>query len=76
MLLTVSDPASECLRRAEECRRRAKTAMDAASIEHFLKMEQRWLLLAASHKFVDRVERFIRAQPRKTKQDLNSLIGR
>jgi len=34
MLLKLSDPVSECLRRAEECRRRAKIAMDAASIPY------------------------------------------
>jgi len=68
MLLKLSDPVSECLRRAEECRRRSKIAMGAASIEHFLKMEQRWLLLAESRQFAERLERFISAQPRRARQ--------
>lgn len=68
MLSKLSDPANECLRRAEECRRRARIAMDAASIEQFLKMEQRWLRLAQSQQFAERVARFIRVQPRRASQ--------
>jgi hypothetical protein len=45
-------------RRAEECARRAKTAINVAAIEHFLKMEQRWLFLSRSHEFAERVSRF------------------
>jgi hypothetical protein len=33
MLLKLSDPVAECLRRAEECGRLSKTAIDAASID-------------------------------------------
>jgi len=58
MLLKLSDPISECLRRAEECRRHARTALDAHSIEHFLKMEERWLFLAGSRQFAERLARF------------------
>jgi hypothetical protein len=54
-------PSQRCLRRAEECRRRARLAMDAQSIEHHLKMEQRWLFLAQSRQFAERIHRFIRA---------------
>src|SRR5262245_4213464 len=32
--------------------------IDAASIEHFLKMEQRWLFLSRSHEFAEQVSRF------------------
>ena len=64
MLLQLSGPVSECLRRAEECGRRAKTAIDASSIHHFLKMEQRWLFLAQSREFSERVRRFIDTAPR------------
>src|SRR5262249_8284089 len=59
MLLKLSDQVSECLRRAEEAGRRARTAIDARSIEHYLKMEQRWLFLARSRQFQERVERFL-----------------
>jgi hypothetical protein len=63
MLLKVSDPVSECLRRAEECGRRARTALNASSISHYLKMEQRWLFLAHSREFAERVARFIATRP-------------
>jgi hypothetical protein len=68
MLYKQSDPVSECLRRAEDCARRARMAIDARSIEHYLKMEQRWLFLAQSRQFAERVERFLRSQPRREKQ--------
>ena len=68
MLLKLSAPVSECLRRAEECRPRARTAMDAASIEHFLRVEQRWLFLAQNKQFAERVQRFIRAHPQRAKE--------
>jgi hypothetical protein len=58
MLLKLSDPVAECLRRADDGGRRAKTAIDVASIEHFLKMEQRWLFLSRSHEFAERVSSF------------------
>jgi hypothetical protein len=59
MLLKLSDTVSECLSRAEECGRHAKTTIDASSIQHFLKMEQRWLFLARSHQFAERLRRFV-----------------
>jgi hypothetical protein len=65
MLARLSDPVSECLRRAEECRRRARTATHAHWIEHYLKMEERWLFLAHSRQFAERLERFLGARPRR-----------
>ena len=56
MLLKLSDPVTECLRRAEDCRRRSRIAMEATSIEHFLKMEQRWLFVAGSRQFAELLE--------------------
>lgn len=77
MLLKLSDPVSECLRRAEECRRRAKIAFDAASIEHYLKMEQRWLFLAGSQQFAERIARFTAAHTRgKAQMDGSVRTGR
>jgi hypothetical protein len=60
MLLKLGDPVSECRRRAEDCGRRAITALGALSIEHFLKMEQRWFFLARSREYAERVARFSR----------------
>jgi hypothetical protein len=65
MLFKLSDAVSECLRRAEECSRRARTAVNASAIEHYLKMEQRWLFLAQSRQFAERIARFISDRPRK-----------
>jgi hypothetical protein len=62
MLAKLSDPISECLRGAEECGRLAKAALAAESIEHFLKMEQRWLFLARSPELSERLNRFTRAK--------------
>jgi hypothetical protein len=59
MLLKLSDPVGECLRRAEECRRRARISPDAPSIMNYLRMEQRWLFLARSREFEERLSRFI-----------------
>ena len=65
MLLKLSDAIAECLRRAEECGRRARTAVDASSIKHHLTMEQRWLFLARSRRFAERIARLIGERPRK-----------
>ena len=59
MLPKLSDPASECRRRAEESGRRA-CAIHAASIKHYLEMEQRWFFLARGREY----GRFIASRPR------------
>ena len=68
MLNNLGDAVRECLRRAEACHRQAKTALNAHAIEHFLKMEQRWLFLAQSRQFAERIQRFLQAQPRRKKE--------
>lgn len=68
MLVKQSNAVAECLLRAEECGRRAKTAISAEAIEHYLKMEQRWLFLAQSRRFAERIQRFLQAQPRRKKE--------
>jgi len=60
MLLKNSDPVSECRRRAAEYGRRSRTGIDASSIDHFLKMEQRWFFLARSREYAERVARLSR----------------
>jgi hypothetical protein len=68
MLLKVSDPVSECRRRAEEYGRRARTAPDALSIQRYLQMEQRWFFLARSREYAGRVSR-LRGGKRGDKND-------
>ena len=61
MLPKLSDPVSECRRRAADYGRRARTAIE---IERFLEMERRWFFLARSREYAERVGRFIASRPR------------
>jgi hypothetical protein len=45
MLQNLSEEIRECLRRAEECKRLAKTAHTASAISDYHEMEQRGLAL-------------------------------
>jgi len=58
VLQNLSQEIRECLRRAEECRRLAKTAPSASAIQDYLDMEQRWLALARSYEFAERLSKF------------------
>ena len=58
MLQNLSKEISECLRLAEECKRLSKTALTASAIKDYLEMEQRWLTLAHSYEFAERLSRF------------------
>ena len=55
MLQNLSQEIRECLRRAEESTRLAKTAVTAGAINDYLEMEQRWLALARSYEFAERL---------------------
>jgi hypothetical protein len=59
MLQNLSEEIRECLRRAEECKRLAKTALSASAIQSYLDMEQRWLALARSYEFAERLSTFV-----------------
>jgi len=61
MPLKLSDPVSECRRRAADYGRRARTAIE---IERFLEMERRRFSLAQSREYAERVGRFIASRPR------------
>jgi len=58
ILQNLSEDIRECLRRAEECKRSSKTALSAPSIESYLDMERRWLSLARSYEFAERLSNF------------------
>jgi chromosome segregation ATPase len=58
MLQSLSEEIRECLRRAEECRRLAKTALSTSAIQDYVDMAQRWLALARSYEFTERLSRF------------------
>ena len=61
VLQDLSEPVRECLRKAEECRRVAESAADERTRSDFLDMERRWLKLAESYQFADRISGWIAA---------------
>jgi hypothetical protein len=71
MLQNLSEEIRECLQRAEECRLLSNTALSPAAIKGYLDMEQRWMALARSYEFAERLSRFI-APFSKRKQPKNS----
>src|SRR5262245_36712705 len=69
MLQKLSEEIRECLRHAEECRRRAKTALNASATRDNLEMEQRWLALARSYEFTERLSTFVEPFQHETRED-------
>ena len=65
MLQNLSEEIRECLRRAEECKRLSKTALTPSAIKDYLQMERRWLALARSYEFSERLSRFTEPSRRK-----------
>jgi hypothetical protein len=69
MLQKLSDEISECYRRAEHCRLRAKEINDPLGREDFLDMERRWLHLEHSYEFTERLTAIVtevtRRRPKK-----------
>jgi hypothetical protein len=59
MLQNLSEEIRECLRHAEECKRLSKTALTAFATSDYLEMEQRWLALARSYEFAERLSSFM-----------------
>jgi hypothetical protein len=67
MLQRLSKDMRECYHSAERCKCLAKTALTSAAQQDYLDMEQRWLSLARSYEFTERLSNF--TQPlRKAKQ--------
>jgi hypothetical protein len=58
MLQNLSEEIRECYRYAEECKRRAESARDPTTSADFLAMESRWLGLAHSYEFAERLSKF------------------
>ncbi len=59
MLVKASEELRECLLHAEDCARRAKEVIDPLTRQDFLDLEQRWLSLARSYEFVERLNAFM-----------------
>ena len=58
MLDKLSEEIREYLRHAEECRRRASTALNPSAIQNYPEMERGWLTLARSYQFTERLSTF------------------
>jgi hypothetical protein len=58
MLQNLSREIRECLLLAEQSKRMAETALTSAAREDYLDMEQRWLSLAHSYEFAERLCNF------------------
>jgi hypothetical protein len=58
VLNKVSDKVADCYERANECRLKAEETLNEAFKREYLDMEDRWLLLARSYEFGDRLVDF------------------
>lgn len=58
MLKNQREPIRECLQHAEDCARKAAGQTDPKLKKDFLDMEQRWLFLARSYEFTERLGDF------------------
>jgi hypothetical protein len=58
MLQKLSKEIRECYLRAEECKRLAEAALTSSAKADFLDMERRWLSLARSYEFAERLSNF------------------
>jgi hypothetical protein len=58
MLNSLSDQVRECHRHAELCAWRASVQPESQLKDVYLEMEQRWLTLARSHEFSQRLDDF------------------
>jgi len=58
VLNNLSEQVRECLQHAEHCARQATAQTNSKLKEDFLEMERRWLLLARSYEFTERLGDF------------------
>jgi hypothetical protein len=58
MLNSLSEQIRKCYMHAEHCARQAGVQTDPKLKDDFLEMEQRWLLLARSYAFTERLSDF------------------
>jgi hypothetical protein len=70
MLQKLGPEIRECYRHAELCKRLAETALTESGKADYLDMERRWLSLARSYEFSERLSNFTasfsRRKPHKT----------
>jgi hypothetical protein len=67
VLNNLSEQIRECFQHAEDCARKAATLPDSSPFrQDFLNLEQRWLELARSIEFGERLESFTKNRPKPT----------
>jgi hypothetical protein len=64
MLNNLSEQIRECLQHAEDCARNAAAQTDPGLREDFLRLEKRWLVLARSMEFAERLDSFTKNSPK------------
>jgi hypothetical protein len=60
MLNNLSEQIRKCLEYAEDCAHKAAAQTDQKLKQDFLDLERRWLVLAQSYEFTQRLGRFFR----------------
>ena len=64
MLNNLSEEIRECYRHAEDCARKAAEQTDPGLRDDFLRLEKRWLDLARSMEFAERLNSFTKNSPK------------
>ena len=64
VLNNLSDQIRDCLQHAEGCARKAAAQTDPALRDDFLRLEKRWLELARSMDFAERLNSFTNNMPK------------
>ena len=64
MLSNLSEQIRDCLQHAEECARKAAAQTNPALRDDFLRLEKRWLDLARSMEFAERLDSFTKNSPK------------
>ena len=80
MLQKLDSEIRECSRHAAECSRPADESQDSLTKQDFLDAEKRWLCLARSYEFAERLSNFtepaVRSQKTRKPQKLGVVDGR
>jgi hypothetical protein len=74
MLSNLSEQIRECYRHAEDCARQAAAQTCSKLKEEFLDMERRWLFLARSYEFSERVTDFSAETKRQAKRPCSTVL--
>jgi hypothetical protein len=74
VLNNLSEQIRDCLQHAEDCARKAAVQTDPRLREDFLRLEKRWLDLARSMEFAERLNSFTENSPKpNTKLNGNAI---